>query len=267
VSPALPHLTTAQIDNAWRQIHAEVDARVSRGQIVTPWEIAQGSALDGDDKRLHPWMVSHGAAAALSAALDHLHALTTSVMSPEPVLHNSAPYTLARASIENSAIAFWIVHPKGRAERLTRTLRWYASDIRDGDRAREGIGQPSKASTGERIQALRDRAAAHDCDPVEATEDLRYTGILKYADAQFPPDTTISPLFMWRLCSGFAHGRNWASLGLLAREVTPTGQPGVSHMRQTNSLDRVLSAALTAYELFSLASTTFEQRGANHRPG
>jgi hypothetical protein len=198
----------------------------------------------------------------LLAALDHLHALGTSVMSPTPVLHNSAPYTLMRGAIENAATALWIVHPASRQERITRTLRWFANDARDGETARQGAGLPLPGKPlREHIAELGTIAVACGCDPVEATRNMVSTEMLKYADPLFP-DTSASVLFIWRLCSGFAHGRQWASLGLLDREVTPSGQPDVSRMRQTNSLDKVLSIGLAALDVFDLASATFQERGS-----
>lgn len=255
-----PPLTDAQVDDAWRRFHAKVDGIVTRGQTETLWNVDPGTALAGDDKRTHPWSTSHAAAAALLAALDHLHALGTSVMSPTPVLHNSAPYTLVRGALENAATALWIVHPSSRPERITRTLRWYANDARDGDTAKRAVGLPLGGKPlREHIAELGGIAVACGCDPVEATRNIVSTEMLKYADP-LSPNGSVSPLFIWRLCSGFAHGRMWASLGLLDREVTPTAHPEVSHMRQTNTLTKVLSIALAGLELFDLASTTFEER-------
>ena len=107
-------LTDAQIMQAWDLIHARADDLVTRGQQAHLWPVAGGSALGEDDRRSDPWRPSHAASAALSASLDHLHALSHSLTMEGAVLHARAPFTLARGAIENAATALWIVHAPKR---------------------------------------------------------------------------------------------------------------------------------------------------------
>lgn len=67
------------------------------------------------------------------SASDHLHALKLLVWEAN-VHHVYAPYTLARASIEASSTAVWLLSTKTRGERVLRALRWYAQDCHDSCR-------------------------------------------------------------------------------------------------------------------------------------
>ena len=67
--------------------------------------------------------------------------------------------------------------------------------------------------------------------------------MVKYADAKARTHAgeTIRVLLPWQVCSGFAHGRGWAHMGMLQTETVREIRPGVQAMRLTNSLDRTLS--------------------------
>jgi hypothetical protein len=257
-------LNDAQVSHAWRSIHARADELMARGQTEPLWPVEPRSPLQEDDRRCHPWPASHAAAAGLTAGLDHLHALTHSITRPDPVLHARAPYTTARGCLENAAVALWIVHPKGRAERILRALRWYATDAIDGDRATREVGITPPRPLAERLADLRTTAERNGCDPDEAVRPIRSTAVMQYVDPLTSQDG-IGPLFAWRLCSGFAHGRPWAAIGALENQPQPTDEPGVVHLRQTGSLDRLLHPALLGLDLLNLAISTYEVRATNHR--
>jgi hypothetical protein len=94
------------------------------------------------------------------------------------------------------------------------------------------------------VRELADRAGL---DPNTVMQGkVPTTGVLRYAATVSPG---ISPLFAWQLCSGFSHGRPWAALGALDREVMNTSEDGVLVMKQTNSLDRALYPVSVAHAL------------------
>ena len=257
-------LSAAQVSEAWRRIYTRTDGLAKRGQIEHLWPVAAGSALREDDRRSDPWRVSHAASPALSAALDHLHTLSVLVVDAR-VLHTHAPFTLARGCLENAAAALWIVGPSKRADRITRGLRWYATDARDADQAIREARLERRRPLGERLRDLQDTATRNGCDPTAAVKQVSSTEVLRYVDALMT-GRRLGALFPWRLCSGFAHGRPWAALGVLAREERPSAaEPGVVHLRQTSSLDRLLYPAGVGLDVLDLAISIYEQRATDHR--
>src|SRR4051812_2912986 len=86
---------------------------------------ASGSPLSADDERTHPFQTSHAAWHALSHAADPLHCLRA-VLRDAAAIHMYAPYALVRAALENASAAVWMLHPRGRIERVTRRLRYCA---------------------------------------------------------------------------------------------------------------------------------------------
>lgn len=58
----------------------------------------------------------------------------------------------------------------------------------------------------------------------------------------------------------FAHGRAWASLGLLEREELTTGDPDILHARMTSDLPRSLVAPQRALDLCDQLLATYRMR-------
>ena len=55
-------------------------------------------------------------------------------------------------------------------------------------------------------------------------------------------------LTAWRVCSGFAHGRLWATLPVLPREVVELDVPGTVGLRFTNSWKALTWTTMTAVD-------------------
>lgn len=108
-------LSEEQVSQAWRRVY-ERTKQLQAARESQVWDVAAGSPLAGDDRVSNPWYTSHAAANALSAAVDHLHALSVLVCEAR-VLHTNADFTLARCCLENAAIAIWICRagPPSRA--------------------------------------------------------------------------------------------------------------------------------------------------------
>lgn len=216
-------LSAADVDRELNAIHAWVNDWMDGDRVRDGWQAAPGSPLAGDDRRTFPHQTSHTAHAAINVALDHLQALTF-VTAEHHTLHLNAPYSLARAAIENAAIAYWLVSPARRQEpgscahfdctprtfetRLTRrptwarrhwlasALAWRNSKPWPPPRAllKTGKGWPKFTST-EAVTAV-DRALDNGIKP--------------------------GALGAWRLFSGMVHARPWATAAFLDREVTPS---------------------------------------------
>lgn len=138
------------------------------------------------------------------------------------VLHNSAPYTLARSAIEASATALWIFAPKDRPTRVGRRLELAAQDARDGTRMATDAGLDLPRPLIDRlahIQALKERATGDGRLP----RRLETSSIIRWVDAQH--FSSVGALRLWQVGSGFAHGRLWPSVSVLQREAQPTAVP------------------------------------------
>jgi hypothetical protein len=76
--------------------------------------------------------------------------------------------------------------------------------------------------------------------------------VLRYADATNAERETnafLSAQLVWQLCSGFAHGRPWASLTFQEQERTPTVDPDILSVRITSDMHRALLAPKEALHL------------------
>jgi hypothetical protein len=71
---------------------------------------------------------------------------------------------------------------------------------------------------------------------------------------------------MWRLCSAFAHGRSWASLSWLERQVVRS-EDGVLNLRLTGGdVERVITVALLPFVFTSWALQLYERRRRSPYP-
>jgi hypothetical protein len=61
----------------------------------------------------------------------------------------------------------------------------------------------------------------------------------------------VKVLLMWRMCSVFAHGRQWAALSWGLRETFPTSNPDVLSAKFTNDLSRIVMMTLTVTHLIN----------------
>jgi hypothetical protein len=256
-----PPLTDAQISRAWGEISIRANELVARRQAALLWPVEHGSQLAGDNTRSNPWRTSDIASAAMGTALDHLHALTTLAVDGA-ALHAYAPFTLARGCLENAAVALWIVNPKQRNDRIIRALTWYHTEIQDFSRASEGTGVDMSKILAAQIQQLRQTAARCGCDASLLTRPVNSTDVLRYADSVMRHQG-VQPLFVWRLCSAFAHGRHWPALvGLVELEQRAADDLNIHSSRRIGSFERLLHPALVGLGVLDLAIRTYERRAA-----
>jgi hypothetical protein len=219
------------------------------------------SPLEGDDCATNPHKTSHAAALAIRAAVEHLDALRRLVQGA-PVLHPTAPFTLARAAIETASAAVGMLAPRERHERVWRTLRYAVRDVLDQDKAMSGISTPSRTLLVRRAR-IDQLAATATGRPVQAVKPVTSTELVTAADDE--PGASIFPVVtLWRLCSGFAHGRRWSTVFYLQQEEAqgPSGQP---RLLMTNSYDRMIIAAWAALDVTEHALRLYT-RGAAGPP-
>jgi hypothetical protein len=238
-----------------------------------PPEVEPGSPLAGDARKSPSLQVAHAAWSGIVHSVDHLHALRT-LLGQAQVLNLGAPYTLARSAMENAATAVWLLEPPQRPERLRRRLKLAHHEAWEEGKLHELL--PAKALQDKRTAQERRaeiRALAAKLGLSDVAGQLSYEKIIRAAgkvtlrDYEPKPDK-LSPeelaAVMWRLCSGFAHGRYWSSLSWLERQLVRS-EGGVLNLRLTGGdVERVITVALLPFVFTSWALQLYEQR--RHSP-
>ena len=255
----------------WLEIAPLIDRLMERVGDQHDFLVQPGSALAGDDKASTPYQVSHAFKQCLTVAVDHLHAARVLILGPgyrphaQPIVHLSAHAALARGALENLAVAFWILHPNQRNLRIEHTLRWYVRNALDQSEALPEMGVPMRRSRDEMVRSLEQVMLARVPQvPRGFTRGYYSTGVVKYVEAH-RDDAGLGVLTPWRLCSGFAHGRPWVSLGILEREEFPTDEPGVMQLRLTSDGTRTLMGPLAAMHLLEDVLKLFASRAGTDR--
>jgi hypothetical protein len=237
-----------------------------------PPEVEPKSPLAGDARNSESLQVAHAAWAGIVHSIDHLHALRALLIQAQ-VLNLGAPYTLARSAMENAATAVWLLEPAQRLERLRRRLKlahheaWEEGELHKLLPAKALKG---KRSAQERMAAIRALAVQGGLDASAVAGRFSYEKVIKAAakttlreDDKPDPDKLSSEelaAVMWRLCSGFAHGRTWASMSWLERQVVRT-EAGVHTLQLTGGeIQRVVTVALLPCAFTTRALQLYEQR-------
>jgi hypothetical protein len=253
-------LTDEKAVEVWLKIAEKTDVLIGRIQDPTSFAVQSNSALAGDDAVSHPYRVSHCARQALNAGMDHMHALKSLILDAPQILHAASDFSLIRGALENFAVAYWVLHPLDRVVRVERALRCAAQNFCDGDSATKYLGLPKEYSLESNLASVGDVGRRAGCDKNKVKRRLSSTAILQFAAEQ----TSIqpSPLLMWQLCSGFAHGRQWANLAMNAMELTPTSEEDLKSVRFTTDYKRLLGAGWPASKLMTAAADLLTERSA-----
>jgi hypothetical protein len=216
---------------------------------LADYKVGSGSALRGDSNKVHPYETSHAAWSALSHAVDLLHAVR-SMVRDAAVIHSYAPYTLLRATIENAAVAVWLLAPTGRAERVERRFRHAAADIKGGgEEVKELIGIPGPRSKQQRIDEIRAIAAkvtGVNVDRASARASFRKVVEVAGDQVEFGGKTT---RILWHMGSGIAHGALWATVSATQVDELPGSPAGVKDMRVSAGMEAIFLMTVAASQL------------------
>lgn len=223
------------------------------------------SLMRRDDKETHPYQMSHAVQHALSHAVDHLHCLRT-LLKDAHLMHMYAPYSLARAALENASAAVWLLAPEERRERILRRLRFAAQDIRGGEEAGRLIGAPGPKSEEERLAEVRALARRRGIDEKAAVRTVRYGEIVKAA-GDTRPGGNVPFMVTWRMCSGIAHGDLWTTLNVVSREELPGAPRGLAHLRITANVQTLLFAVVFAVDMTASGWRLYDARSRPTQPG
>ncbi len=252
-------LDDAQIQRAAGLIFGRVaHQRTEVEQLGPP---APSSPLAGDDRTAHPHKVSQAAYRALGTATEHLAALRALVLQAK-MLHPTAPYTLNRAAIETGAAAVWLLAPTTRPPRVIRSLQLTVGDAIDADTVASETGLPMRRPLEERRAEIDQLAQTIRGGALTRLPRASSSSIVRAADAAC--SSPVGVLTAWRVCSGFAHGRLWATLAVLQRdEVVDLPAPGDVGLRVTNSLDRLIWATMAAVDVVDTGLRLYRKRAAS----
>ncbi len=232
----------------WHEMAPLVDRMLERIDTDGEFPVSPRSSLAGDDAAADPYQVSHVFRLCLTAAVDHLHAAKVLIVD-QHVIHVAAPASLARGALENLAAAFWVLHPGTRDERVTRALRWHAQNMKDANAAAAGLNLPGHKALEDKLQQLDGVAAKRSLDTKAVRRGYSSTAVMRYAE-EHAPDLPLGVVMPWRICSGFAHGRPWALLGVSDRLVQAHADRGnVVGVRLTSNLSKALYPNLAAFHL------------------
>lgn len=230
----------------WAEMAPLIDVVMNRIQNPDEFIVEPTSQLAEDDRATNPYQLSHCARWCLNAGVDHLHALKSLVIDGS-VIHSAAPYTLVRGALENYGAGFWMLHPPDRPTRVERGLRWWAKNFKDQEKATKG--QPNHSPRQPKIAKLVALANAAGCDSRQVKDGYFSTDVLQYADMH--SSALPQPYLIWQICSGFAHGRPWASLGMNRMESQPGHEEDVLLFRLTSDYTRLLAVTLPAIHLMT----------------
>lgn len=227
------------------------------------WTVQDRSPLSTDDRRTHPYRVSHRAWMALNVAVDFLHCMRRSLSQElgddqlNVRLHTYAQMSLIRGALENACCAVWLLGPP-RMERIINRLGLEWKELAPAYRLRELVDTVLPRTIEERRQQLVQLLLATNFqytirtgdDPAivaeraarKALNSMDYAAMVKRAGELTPTVGAVVSEATWRMCSGLAHGDASATIGLLGAEFVEQAQPGVNLMRVSAPV-RLLSAA------------------------
>jgi len=239
------------------------------------WIVQDRSPLSTDDRRTHPYRVSHRAWMAITVAVDFLHCLRRSLIQElredrvSVRLHSYAQMGLLRGAVENACCAIWLLGPPSRMERIINRLGLEWKELTPAYRLRELAGNQPPRTIEQRQQQLIDLLLAANLPyTVPAGQDANvaaaraaraalrsvdYVDVVRRAGELTPPVGAVSAEATWRMCSGLAHGDASATLGLLATAVAEQVQPGIKLMRISAHVQMMYVATLVAYVLTARA--------------
>ena len=220
---------------------------------------APRSPLRGDDDKAHPYDLSNEAWRHLSTAVDHLSCLRA-VLEDAKVVHMYAPFTLVRGALENACGAVWLLQPSQWTERLARGLRLALADVRHSEDVKQLTGNAGPRTRQARIDQINDIAKRAGLDAAALKGSAGYSEIVKAVDQSGPANNTIE--VSWKLCSAYAHGDMWSTLGASQRTPIPdTGtQPGVGAFKIEANVSLLMHVTALAVNTTRRGWQLYDQR-------
>jgi len=251
-------LTDEMVAAKWEEFAHAIEVITARIADPNDFVLQPSSQLAEDDALTSPYQMSHCVRWCLNSGVDHLHALKSLVVDGRR-FHSSAPYSLARGALENLGAGFWLLHPSQQTTRVERAARCdggrRTSKIRTRQRVDIRLGNYTPFQT--KLAILVGMADAVSCDSTRLGNGYTSSEAPRYADEN---SSALRPFLIWQLCSGFAHGRPWASLGMNAMASRPSDDEGVKLVRLTSDPRRILSVTFPAMRLLEDLLRVYQER-------
>lgn len=223
-------------------------------------DVQPGSELAADTALSSKWRVGESAASAWSTSVDNLDAVKHMF---ETVVHPFAPYSLLRVAVENAAMSVWLLAPDDQGERITRRLRLAWWEIAEVETVMTLIGiMPPGKTPDEQRQQVKDVCRDAGLDQSVVCGRFAWQDVVTNAATSVAIDPPYLVEFIWRLCSGFAHGRDWARLAWLRREQTITSatDDGLISVAMTSDTDQMTAPVFATHQLLKAAARLYDQR-------
>ncbi|WP_280510406.1 hypothetical protein [Nocardia farcinica] len=253
-------MSDEEVAAKWAELAPLIDRMTARIADPNDFHVSPGSTLAADDLRSSPFQVTHGARASIVAAVDHLHAVKSLIID-HGVLHTMAPFSLLRGALENLSAAFWVLHPGDSDDRITRVLRWHGKNYNDQKKALEARRSFDEIGFENKLAKLDDIARRCGIDPKLVRAKVFSTDVVSYADKNAMKAREV--LFIWQVCSGFAHGRPWAIMGTSDRTVSPTADPAVFGAQLTASMPIICWMTTVSMHLLEDVLRIYQQRAGD----
>lgn len=202
----------------WVEFAAAVDRLVERVGDPADFAVLPGSSLAGDDRATHPFELSQALRHLINASVDQLNGIKV-LMFDMGTEHLAVGSTLARAALENTATALWMLGPKSRDERIKRTLRWRVRDYQDEDHT---VGKYIGNAAKEHIEEVVGVAVTRGLDGKGVRSGYKVETPIR-GSMEF---TSMQVDLLWRSASALAHGRPWAYRGFLRRDGVTVDEHG-----------------------------------------
>ncbi|KIA73440.1 hypothetical protein ANMWB30_23670 [Arthrobacter sp. MWB30] len=272
VTDAAEHTAVGEILTAFASFR-EWDATLSQYSTVQA-----NSPLSIDDAALQSFPVSQFAYAQLVVAFGCLESLRRMLVDEvEERIHVTSgpygPYALVRNALDSAACALWLLEPANSKLRIKRRIMAQMSEIHLAFQFRQEMNFPAHQWNRDyraRMQEVADNANIGPFD-VSKRKMPATTAILKSLE-RLKRQPGVSWLGAWQLCSGHAHGKQWATL--MSNELTEISRSasdlGAEYRITLSyaSLAHVMAATTTmmqvACERYTLLAKTPPAAGQNH---
>jgi hypothetical protein len=147
---------------------------------------------------------------------------------------------------------------------VERTLRWHVKNVAHQHSALDRLDLQTNRSREEKLSQLEAMvSAAVGHVPPRFRNGYTTTEVLRFVDETNPDceaNAFLSAQLVWQLCSGFAHGRPWASLTFLEQETKLTDDPDILSVRLTSDMHRALLAPKEALHLLEWLLRLHDER-------
>lgn len=203
-------------DEIWAQA-AQLLSAITWERSCPAWYPAtQGSCIKQVDDLLPNFPMSAVPQVSVTIARDYLlH--TVIVVRATPSESFGVPCALLRTGLETAALGYWVLKPDSQDERILRNLRWHYDNLREAG-AVSSMGFRGAVEHTEML--IRDAALVAGVNLKSALVVPRMPEVLADVDRFADEADTLSLETMWRLASGFAHGKQWVYPVLAERGAT-----------------------------------------------